>query len=181
MPLPFNANSACLNAVSDVIWLFANWTKERIESTCFLGVQTPCSQELPSSAGYQTGMILFLFHPFWVHKLTHRNTFPIGVSPVMLPYTKECFGQSALRSLWNNQWSLDQIAHLYGLSEQCASEKLINLWHTWSKLGYPRSLTRQKCPKGKHVVESNLETMYQDCDLISRTDASSNPILTNNQ
>ena len=41
MPPPFNASSACLNAASDVIWLFANRTNERIESTCFLGVQTP--------------------------------------------------------------------------------------------------------------------------------------------
>ena len=64
-------------------------------------------QELPSRATLK-GWISdwddqFLFHCFWAHKLTLSNTFPIRVSPVMLPYTKECFGQSALKTLWNNQ------------------------------------------------------------------------------
>ena len=125
---------------------------KQIQSTCFLGVWTPCSHKQPSRAALK-GWISdwddpFLFHRFWVHKLTLRNTFPIGVSPVMLPYTEECFGQSALKGSWNNQsisWSNSSSAP----SERCESDKLINLWRTWSKLGYVESLKRWKCPEGQ--------------------------------
>ena len=58
---------------------------------------------------------------------------------------------------------------------------LINLLRTWSKLGYPRSLTRKSALKDKHVVESILETIHQVCVFTSRMGALSNPILTNNQ
>ena len=146
----FKASPANLIAVSDVFCSMPiKQTNEQIQSTCFLGVWTPCPQGLPSRAGYQTGMIRFCStvsgRISWPSETHSRSE--SAQSCCRIPRNVLANLLSRARGTINR--SPDRIAHLSAPSERCGSDKLINLWCTWSKLGYVESLKRRKCPEGQ--------------------------------